>query len=272
MDIAIDEHGVLVSIESLRGMAVIPDFWCTGEADDGEECSAKVWVKNMQSTVLSPAFAAHHLPGCDHGSERSESDPGDAGHAHRQGVRPTRWVLRAGKAEPSEVPFGRRQPDESNLGAATRRYQADSALGETDSLTVRSFSTLLVCLLTDKLPSPLELVIGGKDPVDAAELIVHARDVSLDRLGTDVIIWGKVSGYSATQYDGYWLHLEDAADDVAILVDKEQLEMLRISDMKILVGRDVIAYGPYRKPNRLPHVRAQFGTLAFNPRVSHRRS
>jgi|GEM_PF-3341289 len=87
---------------------------------------------------------------------------------------------------------------------------------------------MLVNLLADAMPADLELVIGGRDPIPAEQIIVHAREAtSAARLNTDVIIWGKVLGGTRTQWDGLMLRLEDAADRVAILVDKKNLARLR---------------------------------------------
>ncbi len=104
---------------------------------------------------------------------------------------------------------------------------------------------------------------------------MHAREAaSAARLHTDVIIWGgKVVGYTRTPWDGLMLRLEDAADRVAILVDKKSLIRLKIADADTLVGRHVIAFGRYTLPesSRWPHVRAEHASVAFNPRVLRRR-
>lgn len=68
------------------------------------------------------------------------------------------------------------------------------------------------------------------------------------------------------------IRLNGAADQVAILVDKQNLSRLRITDADALVGRHVIAFGRYTLPegSRRPHVRAAHATVAFNPRVIRR--
>jgi hypothetical protein len=274
VDAALDAEGNPVTIDQVRGLAVLPDLWCPGELHDGSECGAKVWATSLQSTKRAAAFAAHHGEGCDEGSERSKDHPGDAGHEHPQGTRPVRWRMRLGIAEPSTGPDGRRRLDSKRSGQLTRRYRTEPSQQEADSADQRSFSTMLVNLLADTMPAGLELVIGTQDPVPADQVIVHARDAAIaTRLDTDLIIWGKVAGYTRTQWDGLMLRLVDAADQVAILVDKKNLARLQIIDAGMLVGRHVIAYGRYTLPegSRRPHVRAAHASVAFNPRVVRRR-
>jgi hypothetical protein len=274
MDAALDAEGNPVTIEQVRGLAVLPDLWCPGELPDGSECGAKVWATSLQSTKRAAAFAAHHGEGCDEGSQRSKDLPGDAGHEQPQGTRPVRWRMRLGLPEPSAGPDGRRRPDPKRPGQLTRRYRTEPTQQEADSADQRSFSTMLVNLLAGTMPAGLELVIGTQNPVPAAQIITHARDAAIaTRLGTDLIIWGKVSGYTRTQWDGLMLRFEDAADQVAILVDKKNLARLQITDVDTLVGRHAIAYGRYALPegSRRPHVRAAHASVAFNPRVARRR-
>lgn len=274
MDAALNAKGEVVTIDQVRGLAVLPDLWCPGELPDGSECGAKVWATALQSTKRAAAFAAHHRDGCDEGSGRSKDLPGDAGHDHLQGTRPTRWRMRIGDAEPSTGPDGRRRPDPKRPGWLTCRYRTDMSVGQADTADQRSFSTMLVNLLADTMPVDLELVIGGRDPIPAEQIIVRAREAtSAARLNTEVIIWGKVVGYTRTPWDGLMLRLEDAADRVAILVDKKSLARLKITDADMLVGRHVIAYGRYTLPesSRWPHVRAEHASVAFNPRVMRRR-
>lgn len=200
--------------------------------------------------------------------------PGDAGREHPQGARPIRWWMRLGSAEPSVGPDGRRRPDSKRPGNLTRRYRTEPSLQEADSADQRSFSTMLVNLLADTMPAGLELVIGSQDPVPADQVIVHARDAAIATcLDRDLIIWGKIASYTRTQWDGLMLRLEGGADQVAILVDKNSLARLRITDADSLVGRHVIAFGRYTVPTRSqrPHVRAVTASVAFNPRVVRRR-
>lgn len=273
MDVARNAAGDLITLEQVRGLAVVPDLWCPGELPDGDECGADVWTTALHSTKKSAAFAAHHGDGCDEGSQRSKDRPGDAGHDHPQGSRPVRWRMRLGIAEPSTGPDGRRRPDPKRPGRFTRRYRTEPTQQEADSADQRSFSTMLVNLVSGTMPAGLELVLGTQDPVPAEEIIVHARDASIEsRLDTDLIIWGKVAGYARTQWDGLMIRLEDAADQVAILVDKRSLGRLKITDPDALVGRHVIAFGRYTlPPSNRAHVRAVQATVAFNPRVVRRR-
>ncbi|MCB1298392.1 MAG: hypothetical protein KDB08_05360 [Microthrixaceae bacterium] len=109
----------------------------------------------------------------------------------------------------------------------------------------------------------------------AEQLIVHARDASIaSRLGTDVILWGKVTGHYCTRLGSLMIRLESAADHVSILVDEKNLDRLQITDPDALTGRHVIAFGRYRHPDgaRWPHVRALYASVAFIPRVARRRS
>lgn len=274
MDVARNAAGDLTTLEQVRGLVVIPDLWCPGELPNGEECGAEVWTTALHSTKKAAAFAAHHGEGCDEGSQRSKDRLGDAGHQHEQGTRPVRWRMRLGVAEPSTGPDGRRRPDPARPGQLTRRYRTELTQQQTDSADQRSFSTMLVNLVAGTMPPGLELVIGAQDPVRADSVIVHARDASIAaRVNTDVIIWGKVAGFTRTKWDGLMIRLTDAADQVAILVDKKNLARLTITDADALVGRQVIALGRYTLPeeSRRPHVRALHATVAFNPRVIRRR-
>ena len=274
MDAARNAAGDLVTLEQVRGLAVIPDLWCPGELPDGEECSAEVWTTALHSTKKAAAFAAHHGEGCDEGSQRSKDRPGDAGHQHEQGTRPVHWRMRLGVAESSTGPDGRRRPDPNRPGQLTRRYATVPAQQEADSADQRSFSTMLVNLVSGTMPAGLELVLGTQAPVPANSVIVHSRDASIaERLNTDVIIWGKVASYTRTRWDGLMIRLAEAADQVAILVDKKNLARLNITDPGVLLGRHVIAFGRYTLPegSRRPHVRALHASVAFNPRVVRRR-
>lgn len=273
MDAALDAEGNLVSIDQVRGLAVLPDLWCPGELRDGSDCGAKVWATSLQSTKRAAAFAAHHGDGCDEGSQRSKDRPGDGGHDHPQGPRPTRWRMRLGTPDPSTGPDGRRRLDDKRPGHLTRRYRTEPTQ-QADSADQRSFSTLLVNLIAGTMPIGLELVLGAQDPVPADQLIAHARDATIVTwLDSDLIIWGKVTGYTRTRWDGLMLRLEDAADEVAILVDRKNLARLQISDTVTLVGRHVIAYGRYTLPegSRRPHARASHASVAFIPRVTRTR-
>ena len=82
MDAAVDAEGNPVTVDQVRGLAVLPDLWCSGELLDGSECGAKVWATSLHSTKRAASFAAHHGEGCDEGSERSKDRPGDAGYAN----------------------------------------------------------------------------------------------------------------------------------------------------------------------------------------------
>jgi hypothetical protein len=103
---------------------------------------------------------------------------------------------------------------------------------------------MLANLIAGTMPPGLELMLGTGDPVAADEIIVQAQDVCMsERLGTDLIIWGKVSGHTRTKWDGLMIRLQDAADDVAILVDKKNLARLRLTDADTLTGRHVFVDG-----------------------------
>lgn len=274
MDVARNVVNDLVTLDQVRGLAVLPDLWCPGELPDGAECGAEVWTTALHSTKKSAAFAAHHGEGCDEESQRTKDRPGDAVHDHPQGTRAVRWRMRLGVAEPSTGPAGRRRPAPERPRQLTRRYSTDPTRQEIDTADQRSFSTMLVNLVSEIMPAGLELVLGTHDPVPAGQIIAHARDASIEnRLDTEIIIWGMVTGYTRTQWDGLMIRLAEAADQVAILVDKKNLARLQITDAHALVGRHVIAFGRYNLPkgSRRPHVRALHATVAFNPRVVRRR-
>ncbi len=274
MDTAIDSAGNPVSIDQVKDLATLPDLWCGGELPDGSACGATVWTTALHSTKRAAAFAAHHRDGCDEGSERSTDAPGDVGHEYATGARPLRWRMRLGAPEPSVGPDGRRRPDAGRPGSFTRRYVTDRTLPDVDAATQRSFSTLLVNLLSGSMPADVELVLGARDPVLASHVVLHANHASSDRwMGKELIIWGKVAGLVRTQWDGLMLRMEGAADDVAVLVDKKSLVRLKIADVDSLIGRHVIAYGTYTRGSatQRPYVRAVHASVAFNPRVTHRR-
>lgn len=124
------------------------------------------------------------------------------------------------------------------------------------------------------MPADVELVLGTRDPVLASRLLVHATEASSDEwIDKELIIWGKVVGLVRTQWDSLILRMEDAADEVAVLVDKKSLFRLKITDVDSLIGRHVIAYGTYTRGSatQRPYVRALHASVAFNPRVGHRR-
>lgn len=271
MDFARDDTGATVTIDMVRGLPVVPELWCAGELADGSECGQPVWATSLQSRVRAAAFAAHHTTGCDQSSEPSVSHPGDAGHAHSVGYRPTRWRLRFDGDPMAQGIDSRSRPDATSAGRTTRRYEVDADLGESDIATERSFSTLLANLIHDSIPPRLELQLGTMNPVMASDMIVHApeaaRATHQDRA---LILWGKVITTRETPYRGHMLRLEDAADNVAILVDAHQLRRLRITSIDDLVGRHVVAYGRYIAPTtgaRLPYLKIEANALAFNPRV-----
>lgn len=274
MEVARNEHGALITLEQARTLAVLPPLWCPGEVPDGSECGAKAWATALHSSKKSAAFAAHHRTGCDEDSGKTHSQPGDAGHDHAQGNRPAQWRMRLGAELPSSGPDGRRRPDPRRPGSLTRRYRTDPAQRDMDTADQRSFSTMLLNLIAGTMPQNLELLLGGKKPVPAEDIIVAARDAdSATWLNRDLIIWGTVAGYRTTRWGGLMIRFEKAANSVAILVDKQSLERLGITDPSILLSRDVIAYGRYTKPeeSRWFHVHAVTSSVAFNPRVVRRR-
>lgn len=274
MDTAIDSAGNLVSIDQVKGLAMLPDLWCPGELLDGSACNAKVWTTAMHSTKRAAAFAAHHRDGCDEGSERSTDAPGNSGHDYTIGARPLRWRMRIGAPQPSIGPDDRRRPDAGTPGSSTRRHVTDRTLPDIDAAAQRSFSTLLINLLSGNVPAGVELVLGTRNSILASHVVVHATHASSDKwMGKEFIIWGKVAGLVRTRWDGLMLRLESAADDVAVLVDKQSLVRLQIDDGDSLVGRHVIAYGTYTRGSatQRPYVRAMHASVAFNPRVTHRR-
>ncbi|WP_295843467.1 hypothetical protein [uncultured Microbacterium sp.] len=274
MDTATDSAGNPVSIDQVKGLTTVPDLWCGGELPDGSACGARAWTTALHSTKRAAAFAAHHGDGCDEGSERSTDAPGDVGYEYTVGTRPLRWRMRLGAPAPSSGPDGRRRPDAETPGSSTRRHVTDRTLPDIDTATQRSFSTLLVNLLSGSMPADVELVLGARDPILASHVVVHADHASSDKwMGKELIIWGKVAGLVRTQWDGLMLRMEGAADDVAVLVDKKSLVRLKIADVDSLISRHVIAYGTYTRGSatQRPYVRALNTSVAFNPRVVHRR-
>ncbi|QPZ38403.1 hypothetical protein [Paramicrobacterium chengjingii] len=102
---------------------------------------------------------------------------------------------------------------------------------------------------------------------------MHAtKAIAEEYLDRQLIVWGKVGGYVPTRWGSLMIRLYNAADDVAILVDKKNLDRLHIDNPEQILERDVIAYGNYLQPygSRRPHVRVRQAAIAFSPRV-HRR-
>lgn len=273
MDVARTDIGGLVTIDQARAMDTLPPLWCLGEVPNGDECGSEVWATALHSDKRAAAFAAHHKPGCDAGSERSKDALGDAGHSSAQGPLALRWTMKLGLAEPSQGPDGRHQPNPKAPGTLTRRQRTDPDKQQLDASSQRSFSTLLVDLVAGILPANLELVLGAKPPIAAADIIVHATKASTKKhLDSHLIVWGKVKRCVPTQWGSLMIGLYNAADDVAILVDNETLRQLHIEEPEQILERDVIAYGKYVVPakSRRPHIRVQQLAIAFNPRVQRR--
>ncbi|WP_449406935.1 hypothetical protein [Microbacterium maritypicum] len=273
MDVARNDAGDLVTIEMIRGQASPPALWCPGELPGGDECGAKVQIKALNSKVMAAHFAARHAPGCDSSSEHSEDQPGDAGHQVDQGLRPVRWKMRLGESGPSQGPDGRHRPDDNAAGNKTRRRRANPANGLEDTADDKSFSTLLLNILAKKIPASLELVIGTRPPELASSLIVEASNADKATY-TDrwIILWGLVKEVRTSGYGSLILKLKRAADDVAILVDKTNMNRLGIDSSTNLVGRHVIAFGKYTVPDSdRPHLRVEIDALAFNPRLRRAR-
>ncbi|WP_152545472.1 hypothetical protein [Microbacterium sp. CH12i] len=124
-------------------------------------------------------------------------------------------------------------------------------------------------ILAGKIPPSLEVVIGARPPEPASSIITDAPSAHAKTFtDRDVILWGKVRQVKTSSYGSLILKLEDAADDVAILVDKANMHRLGIDASTQLVGRHVIAYGKYTVPDTgRPHLRVERDALAFNPRL-----
>jgi hypothetical protein len=269
MDVARTETGDLITIDMVRGMASPPALWCPGELPSGEECGARVHIKALDSTVMAAHFAAQHVPGCDSASVHSVGQPGDAGHVVEQGLRPVRWKMRLPDDRTSQGPDGRKRPDDKTPGNKTDRRRADAALGFEDTVDSRSFSTLLINVLAEKIPTGLEIVIGTLAPQPASALIVEASGADMATY-TDrsIILWGRVSDARTTGWGSLLLKLQGAADDVAILVDKANMNRLGIDDTTKLTDRHVISFGKYVVADSgKAHLRVENGAQAFNPRL-----
>lgn len=176
MDVARNDAGDLFTIEMIREEASTPTLWGPGELPNGEECGAKVYIKALISTLMSAHFAAQHAPGCDSASGHSEDQPGDAGHQVDQGLRPVRWKMRLPDDGASQGTDGRHRPDEKTPGNKTRRRPADASRVVEDTADDRSFSTLFMSILAEKIPASLEIVIGTPAPQPASDLIVEVAD------------------------------------------------------------------------------------------------
>lgn len=270
MDVAVDAKDQPVTLEQLRGMAVIPELWCPGTVrPDGDECGGKAWPAALHSRKKAAYFAAHHRPGCDASSERSQDQDGDAGHAHPQGVIRPRWkvaVLRA----PSTGPDGRNRPDDTNPGGRTRRTFVDDARGHADATQQKSLTTILVNLVADTIPDGLEIQVGARDWAPIDDVVHHVSTATPERFAsTQGIFWGTIGGHVRTRYDGWMLRLDDAAEDVAILIPAHLATRLGLKDPAELDGRHVICIGDYKpaKPGGKPHIRVhEVSELAFLPR------
>ncbi|MBF4549329.1 hypothetical protein [Pseudoclavibacter sp. VKM Ac-2888] len=266
MDSAINADGRRVSVEALRGLITYPDLWCPGYLLDGEACEAKAWVTAMSSTVKHPAFAAHHGPGCDHGSERSTDREGDAGRQVRQvplgRVRKMRMTLSA----PSSGPNGRRRPHDKDPGTRTARLRAEGGGGAAEAPRSTSFGTLLGDLRGSEVRLDDELELGSRI-VTAASVIHHAGDPKPDKRGSDYILWGTIQRANTTEFEGVRLTLAGSRDGVGLLIDAKTLRRLGNPPVAELAGRDVIGFGTLKRSAKGPYLHAQDATVAFEPRI-----
>jgi hypothetical protein len=271
MDVARTENGNLITIDMVCGMASPPALWCPGELPSGEECGARVQIKALESTVMAAHFAAQHAPGCDSASVLSVGQPGDVGHDAEQGLRPVRWKMRLPDDRASQGPDGRRRPDDKSPGSNTTRRRADAALGFEDTADSRSFSTLLMNILAEKIPPGLEIVVGTLPPQPASTLIVEAASADIATYADrSIILLGRVSEARTTGWGSLLLKLRGAADDVAILVDKTNMDRLGLDETANLTDRHVIAFGKYVVADSgKAHLRVENGALAFTPRLPH---
>lgn len=273
MEAALDAAGKRITIDQMRERDVMPDLWCFGKAPDGTECGAKVWVTALNSTKRSAAFAAHHIEGCTEGALLSKSSPGGSGHAYLRGAPSVLWRMRLGPAEPLAGPGDLMQPGARHFSHQSRRFATDLNASHGDQANERAFSSLLANLIADTLPPVLEIAIGLLPPVPASQVLARAQDATAavwrDR---KLILWGKVNGYRPTSFRGIILQLEHAAGRLGILVDEKNLVHLQIANPETLVGRHVIAYGSVQESggSRLPYLKAELYSLAFNPRLVSR--
>ncbi len=270
MDVAVTAKDEPVTLEQLRGMAVIPELWCPGTIrPDGGECGGKAWPAALHSRKKAAYFAAHHQPGCDASSERSQDQDGDAGHPHPQGVLRPRWKVAVARV-PSTGPDGRNRPDESNPGGRTRRTFVDGAHGHADETPQKSLTTILVNLVAGTIPADLELQVGAQEWKPIGDVVHHISDADPERFaGTHGIFWGEVDDHVRTKYDSWMIRLKNAAAGVAILIDAALAARLGLKDPTALTGRHVICLGEYKpvKPAAKPHIRVlEIGQLAFLPR------
>lgn len=271
-DVAVDRHGNRVTIVEVLQMDSIPDLWCAGTAGDGTECRAKLGVKALHSDFYSPHFHGHHRDGCDHGSERSEDQPGDRGRTVVQGPRNVIWRAQFSPSGPSTGPDGRHRPDDSVPGRTTRRGSVDGTLPRKPSVDSHALSVFLEAAIAGLLPDQIEIPPAA--PAPTAEVVIPARAArSRHYAGRRAMFWGRIDGVRPTPHNGAMLRLENAADEVAILLTDRQLEQLHIEPSK-LIGRHVIAYGTYVQPDgRRPYVKTDsLSHIAFSPGVRIRRS
>jgi hypothetical protein len=272
MDVARTPDGSQVSIETLRTLAVIPELVCIGEVKGSEsECGGHAWVCALHSQKKHPYFAGHHQRECEHSSERSNDEEGDAGHSHAQQPLPIRWRVKLEQATPSVGPDGRGQPNDDLPGTRTRRTFVDSAGIPSDAALNRSLSSILTTLTGASLPAGLEIEIGGTLR-PAHEIITHASKAFRATFGgSEGIFWGQIESHRATPYGGVMLRPTDAADSVAFLLDATVLRVLGISNMDELIGRHVIGFGTYAASEnlkQLPWIRIlNSAHIAFLPRL-----
>lgn len=269
MDIAITADDEPVTLELLRGMSVVPELWCPGTLPDQSECGGKAWPAALHSDKKAAYFAAHHRPGCDASSERTDDQDGDAGHAHPQGLLRPRWKVTVVQSA-SQGPDGRNRPDDDVSGGRTRRTFVDGAHGFADAVPQKSLMTILLNLIANTIPEGLELQVGARAWKPMTEVVMHISEATAERVDESFgIYWGEIEGFRRTRYESHMLRLKDAADGVAILLDAPLASRLGLKDPVALVGRHVICLGEYKpaKAGGKPHIRVhEIGQLAFKPR------
>ena len=271
-DVAVDKTGTPVTIEAVLHMPSVPELWCNGRLPDGSACRVPLRVKALHSDFYAPHFHGRHRPGCDHGSERSQDEPGDRGHAVVQGPRSVTWRLQLTRSAPSTGPDGRRRPDDSLPASRTRRSRVDAGIRPTPGVDRHALSVFLDAAMAGSLPHRIEIPPGPPRPT--AEVVIPASAARRrHHAGREALFWGEIEGIRPTRHKGVMLRLTDAADDVAILLTQTQLERLLI-DPDRLVGRHVIAFGMYVQPHdRRPYVKAgSIDGVAFSPGVRVQRT
>ncbi|WP_413456484.1 hypothetical protein ACLQ8T_16390 (plasmid) [Glutamicibacter sp. FR1] len=273
MDVAMTSSGP-ITIEKLRTLDAVPEMWCPGETMQGVPCEGRAWSASMDSKVQAAHFRATHIPGCLDHPHSAGSRIGDQGHTHVVAARENAWKIRLSAVVRQDISEnGRWRPDPQNPGTRTRILSVTDQLARSEHPEC-SLHRLLVDLVAGTCPPDMRLQVEYQKPVPLADLVVKIDETrQSDWNGQRRIVWGKIREYKLTRYGGNMLKLENAGDQLAILLPQKTLERMKETEPKKLVGRYVIAYGQFPSPpvSDWPYVKVEAKEhIDFMPRRRHR--